>query len=144
MPVQPGGNPVVPVAPLRWRKVGGHDGPSAYANVEQVEQIGRCPLGLVFCPGVVDDEQSRFPSKSQLVGDIATGLLAGANRGPVEEAGRRGSREVHPNAFRDEPGEVRLARAVPLAVCAPEREPARRAALADAADVPGCDVAHFR
>jgi len=129
---------------LRWRKVGGHDGPSAYANVEQVEQIGRCPLGLVFCAGVVDDEQSRFPSKSQLVGDIATGLLAGSNRGPVEEAGRRSSRKVHPNAFGDEPGKVSLPCSVAFAVGSPQCQPARRAALADAADVPGCDVAHFR
>ncbi len=143
MPVQPGGNPVVPVAPLRGTEVCRHDGPSPYADVEQVKQIGCRPFGLMLCSGVVNDEKPRLPSEAQFVGDIASGLLAGANRGPRKEARRRRCRKVHPNAFRDEPGEVRLPGAVALSVCAPEREPARRAALADAADVPGCDVAHL-
>jgi len=143
MAMQPRGNPVVAVAPLRWRKVGGHDGPSAYANVEQVEQIGRCPFSLMLRPGVVDDEKPCLPSKAQLVGDIASALLAGADGGPRQKARRRSRWQVHPNAFRNEPGKMRLPGPVAFAVRSPKRQPARRAALADAANVPGCDVAHF-
>jgi len=143
MPVQPRGNPVVPVAPLSRGQIGRHDGPPPYPDIEQVQQVSCRPFGLMLRPGVVDDEKPCLPSKAQLVGDIASALLAGADGGPRKEARRRRCRKVHPDGFRDEPSQVRLPGAVPFAICAPERQPARRAALADAADVPGCDVTHF-
>ncbi len=143
MAMQPRGNPVVSVAPLRGAEVRGHDGPPANADVEQVQQIGRRPLRLVFCSRVVDDEKPCLPSKAQLMRHIASALLAGANRGPTQEARRRRCRKVHPDRLRNKPSQMRLPGAVAFAVGSPQRQPARRAGLTDAADVPGCDVTHF-
>ncbi len=43
---------MVPVAPLPWRKVGGHDGPAPNPDIEQVKQVGRCPFSLMLRPGL--------------------------------------------------------------------------------------------